>query len=79
MHVFLLLTAVAMLRSSGFPKWMAWTGIIISMLNLVGVFRNVNALAESVQDEVTLLMFFPIWLVILGVGLMRFSGKGSEA
>jgi len=75
MHGFLMLTAVAMLRSAGFPKWMAWIGIAVSGLSLVGVLRNVNGLAESVQDLANTLMLFPLWLILLGIGLVRFSTK----
>jgi hypothetical protein len=75
MHGFLMLTAVAMLRSSGFPKWMAWMGIAISALSLVGIFRNVNGLAAAVQDLANIMMLFPIWLTVLGIGLVRFAGR----
>lgn len=72
MHGFLFLTAMAMLKAAAFPKWMGWTGIVISGLSLVGVFRNVNGIAASIQDLANMLMLFPIWLVILGIGLARF-------
>jgi uncharacterized protein DUF4386 len=75
MHGFLLLTAVAMLRSSGFPRWMAWTGIAVSAISLVGLFRNVSGWAASVQDLENLVMLFPIWLVMLGIGLVRFAAR----
>jgi Domain of unknown function (DUF4386) len=75
MHGFLLLTAIGMLRSPGFPKWMAWFGVAVSALSLVGVFRNVNGFAGSVQDFANLLMLFPLWLVIAGVGLLRFRPR----
>jgi hypothetical protein len=77
MHGFLFLTAMAMLKSAAFPKWMGWTGIVVSGLSLVGVFRNVNGIAESIQDLANMLMLFPIWLVILGIGLAR-STNPSE-
>jgi Domain of unknown function (DUF4386) len=73
MHGFLLLTAVGMVRTSGFPKWMAWIGIVISSMSLFAVFRNFNSLADSVQNLLNTLMLFPIWLVLLGIGLVRFS------
>lgn len=75
MHGFLLLTALAMLRSAGFPRWMAWAGVAVSMVSLAGLFRNVNAWAASVQDLMDLLMLFPIWLMILGIGLVRFAAR----
>ena len=79
MHAFLLLTAVGMLKSGSFPKWMTSTGIAVSILSLIGVFRNVSALAESVQDLINMGMVFPIWLVILGIGLFRHAGKDGNA
>jgi len=75
MHGFLLLSAMAMLRTPGFPKWLGWIGIIVSGLNLVAVFRNVSVVAESVQDGLNMLMLFPVWLVIFGIGLIRFAAK----
>jgi hypothetical protein len=73
MHGFLLLTALAMLRSPGFPKWMGWAGLAVSGMSLVGIFRNVNGFAESVQDLENMSMIFPLWLVILGIGFTRFA------
>ncbi len=73
MHAFLLIAAVAMLKSPAFPKWMARVGITVSILDLAGIFRNVSGFAAAVQDVVNTGMIFPIWLVLMGVGLVRAS------
>jgi hypothetical protein len=78
MHGFLLLTAIAMVKSPGFPKWMGRAGIAVSALSLMAVFRNVNGLAESVQDILNTLMIFPIWLVVLGIGFIRYVPDSNE-
>jgi hypothetical protein len=71
MHGFLLIAAIAMLKSPAFPKWMAWIGIVVSILDLIGVFRNVSGFADAVQSLVNMGMIFPIWLVVMGIGMVR--------
>jgi len=74
--VFFLLSAVAMLRTPPFPRWIGWWGVATAVLGLVGMFRNVTAAVAPVAEANNYLL--PLWMIGFGVALMRY-GRPREA
>jgi len=74
--LFFLLTASAMLKqASGFPRWVGWLGIATAAAGLIGMFRNVAAVVAPVAEVNNYLL--PVWMIVFGVSLLRFSWKPS--
>lgn len=74
--LFFLLSATAMLdRDSGFPKWIAWLGVVTSFAGLIAMFRNVTAAVAPVSEVNNYLL--PVWMIVFGVGLLRY-GRAPE-
>jgi uncharacterized protein DUF4386 len=70
--LFFLLSALAMLVStSGFPRWMAYLGLLTAVAGLVGMFRNVTNVVDPVAAVNNYLL--PLWMIVFGVGLLRFG------
>jgi len=68
--LFFLLSATTMLkRDSGFPRWMAWLGIVTAVAGLIGMFRNVTGAVAPVAEVNNYLL--PLWMIVFGVGLLR--------
>ena len=67
---FFLLCAFAMFaRESGFPRWMAWLGIVTGAAGMIGMFRNVTGAVAMVAEVNNYLL--PLWMIVFGVGLLR--------
>ena len=69
--VFFLLTGVAMKGEPRIPNWLGWGGIAFAILFLVGAFRNVTHAVQAVSDINNALL--PLWMIVLGVSLIRYS------
>lgn len=70
--LFFLLSASAMLkRESGFPMWIGGLGIATAIAGLIGMFRNVAAIVAPVAEVNNYLL--PVWMIVFGVGLLRFG------
>jgi hypothetical protein len=68
--VFFLLSALAMRQAgSGFPRWMAYLGIVTAVAGLIGMFRNVTTAVGPVAEVNNYLL--PVWMIVFGVGLLR--------
>jgi len=67
LNAFFLLTAVALVRSG--RKWMGYAGFAVGILGVAGAFRNVTAIVGPVAEVNNYLL--PIWLITLGVVLLR--------
>ena len=63
-----LLTGRSLLEEVGYPKWLAWSGVIFSLLFLIGAFRNVATSVQVVADVNNVLL--PLWLIALGGSLV---------
>jgi len=73
--VFFSLSAFAMLdRDSGFPRWVGWLGVLTGAAGLIGMFRNVTTGVASIAEVNNYLL--PIWMIVFGVSLLRYSRKG---
>lgn len=69
---FFLLSALAMLRTPAFPRWLGWWGMATAVLGLVGMFRNVTSAVASVAEVNNFLL--PLWMIGFGMALMRYGG-----
>ena len=69
LNLFFLLTAYAMLRSIGRPRWLGPAGIIASLIGFVAMFRNVTPMVAPVAEANNIVL--PLWLLILGITLAR--------
>jgi len=70
---FFLLSGLSMLAEARFPKWLGWSGVVFSLLFLVGAFRNVTTAVQVVADINNGLL--PLWMVVMGTGLIWFSRR----
>lgn len=70
-NTFFVIVGVAMLKSPRFPRWMGYLGIAVGCVLLVTMFRNVFNFANTLQNMMNQVFLFPIWLIVLGVGLIR--------
>ena len=69
-NVFFLLSALAMLKSdSGFPKWIAYFGLVATLGGGIAMFRNAVPAVMPVSDVNNYLL--PIWMITFGVALIR--------
>jgi hypothetical protein len=73
LNIFFIIVGYAMLKSPRFPRWMGYFGFVVGCILLVTMFRNVFDFANTLQDIINKIFLFPIWLIVLGVGLIRSS------
>jgi hypothetical protein len=69
--VFFLLSAMAMLRTPPFPRWIGWWGVATAVLGLAGMFRNVTGVVAPVAELNNYLL--PLWMVGFGVALVKYG------
>jgi hypothetical protein len=76
--LFFLLSALAMLdREAGFPRWMGYLGVGTAVAGLVAIFRNVTDVVAPIASLNNYLL--PLWMIVFGGGLLRFSNRIPEA
>jgi hypothetical protein len=73
---FFLLSAVAMLGTPPFPRWVGWWGAATAVLGLVGMFRNVTPAVAPIASLNNYLL--PLWMIGFGVALIKY-GQPPEA
>jgi hypothetical protein len=69
MSIFFLLSALALLRSRAFPRWVGYFGVITAVAGIFGMFRNTASAAAPVAEVNNYLL--PLWMIIFGVSLLR--------
>ena len=69
LNLFFLCTGFAMQRATGLPRWSGPAGLVAGGIGLVAMFRNVTPWVSMVADVNNLVL--PIWLIVLGVLLVR--------
>jgi outer membrane scaffolding protein for murein synthesis (MipA/OmpV family) len=69
LNLFFLCAALAMLRSTAFPRWAGVAGIAAAVAGLVGMWRNVTPMVALVAEAENYLL--PAWMIVLGVLLVR--------
>jgi hypothetical protein len=67
--LFFALTAWAMWRDEGYPRWAGIAGLVASGLGFVAMFRNVTTAVEPFAMVINAVL--PLWLIVLGVCLVR--------
>jgi hypothetical protein len=76
--VFFLLSALAMLApGAGFARWMGYAGLLTAVAGLIGMFRNVTDLVDPVAALNNYLL--PAWMIVFGVGLLRYREPEERA
>ncbi len=70
-----MLVGAAMLQSSAFEAWLAWPGIVIGLLLIVGSIEFVGSFEEKGWKLAGAIMpityiAWSVWLVIVGVVLL---------
>jgi hypothetical protein len=71
---FFLLSAVAMLRAG--KRWAGYGGLAAGAIGLIAAFRNVTPAVALIGDVNNYVL--PLWLVVLGVVLIRWGGATSS-
>jgi hypothetical protein len=66
---FFLLAGLSILDEAALPRWLGWGSAVFAVLFMVGAFRNVLPAVQPVADINNLLL--PLWMVVLGVSLLR--------
>jgi len=69
LNLFFALTAWAMLADQSRPRWMGITGMVVSVIGFVAMFRNVTPSVGPIAEANNLVL--PVWLVVFGVLLLR--------
>ena len=69
--VFFLLSAMAMLRTPAFPRWVGWWGAVTAVLGLAGMFRNVTPAVAPIANLNNYLL--PSWMIGFGVALIKYG------
>jgi hypothetical protein len=70
--VFFLLSALSMLRTNaGFPRWIAYLGVLTSVAGFIGMFRNVTDTVAPIAAVNNYLL--PVWMMVFGVSLIRYG------
>ena len=72
---FFLTTAYAFAKS-GAPRWIGYAGAATGTIGMIAAFRNVTTVVGVIADINNLVL--PVWLVILGVVLVRWRGTSSH-
>jgi hypothetical protein len=72
---FFLLSGLSMLDEARFPRWLGWSGVGVSLLFVIGAFRNVTNSVQGIADLNNALL--PLWLIVIGAALIRYSGRAG--
>lgn len=70
---FFMLSGASMLDEDRFPSWLGWSGINVSLLLIIGAFRNVHYAVQIIADLNNLLL--PLWMIVMGSSMLWFSGR----
>ena len=77
LNAFFALVGFAALRSSEVGRWFGYSGIAIGVTGMIAAFRNVTSVVGSIADANNYVL--PLWLLVLGVVLMRWRLGASPA
>jgi len=72
--LFFLISGVAMLtRGAGFPRWVGYSGVVVAVAGLIGMFRNVTGAVAPIAAANNYIL--PLWMIIFGVALIRYGER----
>lgn len=69
LNLFFVFTAFAMQRTPGLPRWSGPAGMVAGGLGLVAMLRNITPAVGLIAEANNLVL--PLWLVVLGLLLVR--------
>ena len=70
---FFLLSSASMLDEDQFPSWLGWSGINVSLLLIIGAFRNVTPTVQVIADLNNGLL--PLWMIVMGSGMFWYAAR----
>lgn len=71
--MFFLLSALALRKSPDAPRWAAPIGLVTAAAGLIGMFRNVTSAVGLIASINNYLL--PLWMIVLGVVLLRYLNQ----
>jgi len=71
LNAFFILVGIASLRTSSVRRWFGIAGIVAGLVGWVAMFRNVSAVVAPIASLDNSVL--PIWLIILGIVLLRWK------
>lgn len=74
---FFVLVGFASLRSAQIGRWFGYCGIAVGVLGWVAAFRNATSAVAFVAEVNNYVL--PLWLIVLGVVLLRWNGGALRA
>ena len=77
LNVFFISVGIASLRSAQVGRWFPYSGIGVGVIGLVAALRNATAMVDAVATVNNYLL--PLWLIVLGVTLMRWRTALPES
>lgn len=69
-------TALVILETGIFPRWMAWLGLVVSVAGIIGAAAPIENDPEGILSAVGFILAFPafgIWMISISVSMIRRS------
>ncbi len=78
--LFLVATAIVVLRTGALWKWLGWLGLVIAIIGLIGTSWPLDGDPEGVLATMGFITFplFAVWSLLVGISLLRTPAAGSE-
>ncbi len=78
--LFLVATAIVILRTGALWKWLGWLGLVIALIGLIGTSWPLDGDPEGVLASMGFSTFplFAVWSLLVGISLLRTPAAGSE-
>jgi hypothetical protein len=77
LNLFFFATGVAALRSAGAGRWFAYAGMAVGVIGWIAALRNTTTAVSPIAEVNNYIL--PIWLIVLGVVLIRWRAESSGA
>jgi hypothetical protein len=74
LNAFFVLVGLAALRSRDVGRWFGYAGIVVGVIGAIAAFRNVTSVVGPIAEVNNYVL--PLWLIILGVVLIRWRPAG---
>lgn len=73
LYTSILIISTVLMWSKRFPLWLGGFGTCVSLLGYIGTFRQLYPEASSFYDVVYWLRLVPLWMLALGVAMLRYD------
>ena len=77
LNAFFLLVGFAARPSPEVGRWFGYAGIAVGVIGVIAAFRNVTSAVGSIAEVNNYLL--PLWLIVLGVVLIRWRAGARDA